>query len=256
MELSPRTEAAGYRLLAVDTAESTNAAALAAVRHGADRLWITAGEQTRGRGRHGRDWASPPGNLYASLGLSLPARAPFAPKLGFVAGVSLAEAIRMTAPASATHLALKWPNDALVGGRKLAGILLEGQSIDADRMAIAIGIGVNVAAFPPELADKAVALTEADPAASAGDLFLALADRMAINLGAFGPEGEGFPAIREAWLRYALAPGERLRIRLPAEEIHGTFAGLDSDGHLEIDTELGRRIVLAGDVFLGDREGE
>lgn len=251
MELSPRIESAGFRLSAHVRLGSTNATALEALRDGADRIWITAEEQVAGRGRHGRDWSSPPGNLYASLGLISPAPPAHTPKLGFVAGVALAEAIRTSAPASGASLRLKWPNDALVDGLKLAGILLEGQPVPDRGQGVAIGIGINVAHIPPGLADRATALHQRDPQISVSDLFMALADRMAYFLDLFG-DGSGFPAIREAWLANALPIGSRLRIRLPSEEVHGSFSGIDLDGHLELTTETGLRRILAGDVFLGE----
>src|SRR6185437_11516664 len=143
MQLSSAAVAAGYRLTAHDTLASTNAEALALAR-GGERgpLWVVAREQTAGRGRRGNSWVSPPGNLYATLLLTDPAPAEYAPQLSFVAVLALYDAIAASAPALRKALALKWPNDLLCGSAKLAGILIEGERA-ADALAVAIGIGVN-----------------------------------------------------------------------------------------------------------------
>ena len=167
------------QLLHVTRAESTNAAALAAVQAGADRLWVVADEQTAGRGRHGRDWVSPPGNLYASLGLSDPCPAEVSPLLGFVAGLSLVEAACMLVPASMrARLRLKWPNDCLQDGGKLSGILLEGMMLPARKQGVTIGIGVNIRHKPEGIGQETAHLCALNPDATPGLLFEALSARM------------------------------------------------------------------------------
>ncbi len=251
IELSPRAIADGFQLLHVTRAESTNEAALKAVQAGVDLFWVVADEQTMGRGRHGRSWASPPGNLYASLGLHDPCPAAFSPLLGFVAGLSLAEAILAIAPGLKPVLHLKWPNDAQIDGAKLAGILLEGTTLGGGATGVAIGIGVNVAHFPEGLDQKATALAahirNIDPAL----LFDALSERMAGNLALFD-RGAGFAAIRAGWLAHALPNGTPLRVKLPAGERHGRFAGIDPAGHLLLETGGPVETIMVGDVFPGD----
>ena len=107
-------------------------------------LWVVAGEQTQGRGRQGRPWSSPRGNLHASVLLRNPCTQRFAPQLGFVAGVSLLQALRAAAPAA--PVALKWPNDVLCGAAKLAGVLVEGATLPGGDFACVIGFGVNCVA--------------------------------------------------------------------------------------------------------------
>ena len=128
MQLHSAAVAAGYRLATHETLASTNAEALTLAR-GGERgpLWIVARQQTAGRGRRGNAWVSPPGNLYASLLLVDPAPAECAPELSFVAALALHDAILDRAPDLRADLALKWPNDILCGGAKLAGILIEGE---------------------------------------------------------------------------------------------------------------------------------
>jgi BirA family transcriptional regulator, biotin operon repressor / biotin---[acetyl-CoA-carboxylase] ligase len=248
LTLSPEAEAAGFQLFHVTRAESTNAAALRAVELGADRLWIVADEQTAGRGRHGRAWQSPPGNLYASLGLAAPCPSRVVPLLGFVAGLSLAEAILMLAPALSGLLRLKWPNDCLLTGAKVAGILLEGTSLKGGETGLALGVGVNVAHAPMGLDQPATALASHAAGIDRDMLFTALSERISANLVLFN-QGAGFDAIRQGWLKHALPPGARLRVKLPAGVREGRFAGLDPTGALLLETETGIQAILVGDVF-------
>src|ERR1700683_468668 len=152
MRLDPGATAAGFSLIARDILDSTNAEAL---RHALEHrgeispLWITAREQTAGRGRRGNHWISPPGNLYATLLLKDVASPRHAPELSFVAALAVHDAILDCAPEVRNRLALKWPNDVLCGGGKLAGILLESHRLDAG-LALAVGIGVNCLHHPSQ----------------------------------------------------------------------------------------------------------
>src|SRR5258708_39940625 len=133
--------AADRPIARLDTVDSTNAEALRRARAGErGPLWIVARQQSAGRGRRGRAWVSPPGNLHATLLLTDPAPAAAAPQLGFVAGLALVDAAAAAAPLLASRLALKWPNDLLCGARKIAGILIEGEG---SPLTVAVGIGVN-----------------------------------------------------------------------------------------------------------------
>lgn len=251
MELGAAAQRAGFRLTWQDAVPSTNDLALAALQAGDDRHWFVAGQQLAGRGRHGRGWVSPPGNLYASLALRNPCAPAHAPLVGFVAGLSLAEALAAVAPALAPALALKWPNDCQLAGAKLAGILLEGTTLPQGQSGVVIGMGVNVR-HHPDLPDYPVtALTAHGVMIEAADVFSALSDRVAANLDLFDG-GRGFGAIRERWLRHALPLGTPLRVRLPAGERHGRFAGLDPDGHLLLETGGALEAVMVGDVFLAE----
>ena len=152
MRLSSAASRGGYRLEAFDRLGSTNDEAMARARAGdPGRLWIVAGEQGRGRGRHGRHWASPPGNLHASLLLVDPCPPALAPQLGFVAGLALHEAAAACGVAPG-RLTLKWQNDLLLDGAKVAGILLEGAAGPGGGLAVVIGWGVNVAHRPAGVA--------------------------------------------------------------------------------------------------------
>lgn len=206
-----------------------------------------ADEQTGGRGRLGRGWASPPGNLYASLALIDPAPVAAAPQLGFVAGVALHEALsRLTGPL-AGRLAIKWPNDLLLGGAKLAGILVDGTTLPDGRLAAVIGMGVNLASHPGNTPYAATDLRETGlrPA----DVLPVLAGTMADML-ALWDEGRGFPRICEIWLGRAHALGRNITVNTGKITRQGIFRSLDAHGRLMLETEQGLALIEAGDIFM------
>jgi BirA family biotin operon repressor/biotin-[acetyl-CoA-carboxylase] ligase len=249
MDLGPRAHAAGFAHTHLPVVDSTNAEAF---RRNGDRLWITAGAQTSGRGRRGRDWTSPPGNLYASLRLENPAPSRRAAELCFVAALALSDAVAATAPRAAASLALKWPNDVLIGGAKVAGILVEAVH-EADRFAAAIGCGVNVAHHPEGLAYTATHLAATDAPIDAALLCAALSDAMARRLDQWRA-GDGFAETRRAWLSLAAGLGRIVRVRLPSEEIEGVFEALDEEGALILrEAGGGRRPISAGEIFFPTR---
>lgn len=251
MELGAAALDAGFHLTFQEAVPSTNDLALDFLKSGGDRGWFLAGQQLAGRGRHGRNWVSPPGNLFASVALAAPCPPAKAPLIGFVGGVSLAQAIIDVAPGLQPLVHLKWPNDCLLAGAKLAGILLEGISLPEGRTGVAIGIGVNVANRPDVPDYPVTALVDHVARPDRNGLFRALSHRFAQNLDLFSA-GNGFAAIRELWLRHAVPAGTKLRVRLPSGERHGTFGGLDPDGHLLLDTGRAIEAVMVGDVFLAD----
>lgn len=249
LKLDPNLAARGYALRHEPEIGSTNSAAKEALREGADRLWIVADEQKSGRGRHERGWVSPPGNLYASLALAAPCDPAKLPLIGFVAGVALVEAIAALSPDLATRVALKWPNDALLDGAKLAGILLEGELDPAGRPGVVIGMGVNVAHAPQGLDQAATFLAQSAGWITRDSLFDALQRTFAEALSIFD-EGRGFGLIRQRWLASSLPMGQRLRVKLPDGAREGTFSGLDAHGALRLETNSGPVTIVAGDVFV------
>jgi BirA family transcriptional regulator, biotin operon repressor / biotin---[acetyl-CoA-carboxylase] ligase len=251
MRLDPEAERWGFRLATHDVLPSTNAAALRhSLEHAGDvrPLWIVAREQTQGRGRRGNTWTSPRGNLYATLLLHDPAPPPHAPELSFVAALAVVDAIAGRAPMVADRLALKWPNDVLCGGEKLAGILLEGRML-GETIAVAIGIGVNCMHHPAQTNYPATDLAAAGAQVSADDLFAALSGAMLERLTQWR-NGADFAAIRRDWLARAAGLGEPMRVRLPDREISGRYEGLDDSGCLVLrlaDDAL--QTIAAGEVF-------
>lgn len=263
MRLPPEVEAAGYRLTYLDATGSTNDDAAEAVRAGdPGRHWFVAGEQRAGRGRHGRPWASPPGNLSASLLLVEPCEPALAPQLGFVAGLALHEAVSATTGVGPPRLSLKWPNDLLLDGAKAAGLLLEGHCLGpAGLFALVIGIGVNVVAAPGGTPYPTATLRSAAPFLTAETLVCALARSFAEHFEVWGRGLRGHPAdafatVRRRWLDRAAGIGDPVTVRLPGGDRTGIFLGLDSSGRLELHTPTGTELVDAGDLyFLRSRPG-
>jgi BirA family biotin operon repressor/biotin-[acetyl-CoA-carboxylase] ligase len=241
----------GFQVLAFETVGSTNDVAMALARTGGpDRCWLVARTQSSGRGRHGRTWASPAGNLYASLLLIDVVPIELAPQLGFVAGVALARALRALVAEDA-RLKLKWPNDVLFDGAKLGGILLEGTTVSEGHFASIIGIGVNCSSYPRDLAYPATALAETGAAQSAPqDLFLRLSAEIAHWLDVFA-RGKEFAAIRREWLSLATGVGAPIKVSTPARHLEGRFQTIDATGRLILENEAGVVAIEAGDVILG-----
>jgi BirA family biotin operon repressor/biotin-[acetyl-CoA-carboxylase] ligase len=249
MRLDPAAVAAGFRLSAHDTLPSTNTEALAQARRGeTGALWVTARQQTAGRGRRGNAWISTPGNLYATLLVCGPAAPDNAPELSFVAALAVHDAIVDRAAALHEKLALKWPNDILYGGQKLAGILIESENFEA-RLAVAIGIGVNCMHHPVDTVYPATDLAAAGAFVSEEDLFFALSGAMARRLEQW-QRGAGFQSIRGDWLDRAASIGGEMRVRLPNREFSGRAEALDERGRLLLRLTDGTlETITAGDVF-------
>jgi BirA family biotin operon repressor/biotin-[acetyl-CoA-carboxylase] ligase len=202
-------------------------------------LWLRAERQTGGRGRQGRDWHSPSGNLYASTLVRLRPGDPAAATLALVAAVALQEVISAYAPVH--QVLIKWPNDLLVEGEKLSGILLE-RADDA----VVIGIGVNLASHPEGLDRPVTSLATLIGAAPHPATFLeTLADSFARWLGRW--RGEGLASVRSKWL----AAAHPIGTALATSAGEGLFEGLDETGALRLRLADGAsHVIHAGDVFL------
>lgn len=217
----------------------------------AGRTWITARRQTAARGRRGRAWVGPEGNFAATLVLPLddPAAAPLR---SFVAALALHDAL-VGLTGRPEPFALKWPNDVLLNGGKVAGILLESLTAGGRVAGLAIGIGVNLTEAPgaDEVepgALRPVALARETGVTATPDAFLdALAPAYAHREAQFATYG--FAPVRAAWLARAARLGETITARLPAEEITGVFREVDEQGRLVLSTPRGLRRIAAGDIF-------
>jgi len=209
---------------------------------------VLAETQTAGRGRHGRPWLSPPGNLHLSV--LLDARVARPGGLGLLAGVAAVDALAPLLP-EGIALHLKWPNDLVAEGCKLGGVLIEaGTRGDGASWAVA-GIGVNLVAHPcdadrPATSLAALGVTPPLPRALAE----AVIDRLIAW--SWRARADGFGVIVAAWQRRAQPPGTAISVRLPAGSVSGRYAGLDADGALLLSLADGRmRRVVAGEVFPG-----
>jgi BirA family biotin operon repressor/biotin-[acetyl-CoA-carboxylase] ligase len=239
---------APFRLIAYETIGSTNDELKRLAREGAgEGLVITAARQTAGRGRRGRSWTSPSGNLYSSILLRPQCRAAKAAQLGFVAALGVADAIGELAPV--VGLRYKWPNDLLANGKKVSGILLETEMVSGDQPDFVIlGIGINLVSSPRDTPYPATSLAEEGaPRITPARMIAALIRHFAGWLTIW--QQDGFAPIREAWLGRAAGLGEPIQVRLERDTLHGRFVDLDNDGALLLDMPSGSRRVAAGEVF-------
>jgi BirA family transcriptional regulator, biotin operon repressor / biotin---[acetyl-CoA-carboxylase] ligase len=240
---------ASYRLVFFETIGSTNDEAKRLARAGgAEGTVVWALQQTAGRGRRGRRWLSPPGNLYASLVLRPDCPGARAAQLGFAAALASCDALAELVPGLG-GLACKWPNDVLLGGCKIAGILLESEVGKGDALAwLVLGLGVNLAWAPSATEFPATSLAGQglEPVPPAAMLeafarhFCAWAQRWR--------EG-GFAAVREAWKQRAALLGEPIQVRLENVTLRGRCLDLDAQGALLLETGDGVRRISAGEVF-------
>ncbi|HLF58510.1 MAG TPA: biotin--[acetyl-CoA-carboxylase] ligase [Alphaproteobacteria bacterium] len=236
------------RLLAFETIDSTNDEARRRALAGApEGTAVAADAQTAGRGRQGRRWDSPPGNLYCSLLLRPGCSAAKGANLSFAAALAVADAIEPVLP-DGVELHFKWPNDVLLNGKKVAGILLESE-IKGERLEwIVVGVGVNVARFPADAMYPATSLAAMGCRnVTVREVMEPYLDYIRVWYGRW--QNEGFEPLRAAWLARAEGLGRMIEVGLGAERIRGTFMDLDSDGALVLESEGSSRRITAGDVF-------
>jgi BirA family biotin operon repressor/biotin-[acetyl-CoA-carboxylase] ligase len=257
--LCSRAVMAGYGLAAFDSIGSTNAEALTRARAGErGPMWFVTSEQTAGRGRRHRPWIAPRGNLASSILETIDVSPATAATLGFAAGLALEAALRKVCEASPRpagsdqmKFALKWPNDVLAGQKKLAGILLEAETVADNRLAVVVGIGTNVVAAPEGTPTPATSLHALGVDVGAEELFIALSDSWAVFRGIWD-SGRGFAEIRLKWLECAAGLGQPVSIHSGGSTVTGTFDTIDEAGCMIVRTLEGRRVAIsAGDVYFG-----
>jgi BirA family biotin operon repressor/biotin-[acetyl-CoA-carboxylase] ligase len=247
------TVPAGYRLESLETIDSTNVEALRRAAAGeTGPLWLRAVEQTGGRGRSGRSWSSPPGNLYASLLIRLDVPPARVAELSLVAGVALHRVVERLLPheAAAGRLQLKWPNDLLVDAGKLAGVLIETSMVVGDRgVTTVIGVGVNIASHPTDLGRPATSLAAHGADIPPSDLQSEIAAELDRCLHAW--RSEGFAPVRAAWLARAHKVGVQVSVNTKDGCRQGRFVGLAEDGALMVKSDDGmEHRVTFGDVTI------
>ncbi len=253
--LGSRAVERGYRLIGFDSVGSTSTEASRAGAAGdVGNVWFCALQQTAGRGRRGRAWQTAHGNLAASLLVVLDGSAEHAATLGFVAGVALATAMSQVTAVGSAHaprIALKWPNDVLADGAKLAGILLEAHRHPSGGSFVVVGIGVNIVSAPSGLPYPAISLATLGIAASAEQVFAALSDAWVDSFETWAGAG-GVEAILARWRGAAAGIGGEIAVTQDGEVVRGVFETIDGSGRLILRAPDSRRVVIsAGDVHFG-----
>jgi BirA family biotin operon repressor/biotin-[acetyl-CoA-carboxylase] ligase len=278
--LGPAAERAGFRLKAFETIDSTNMEAMRLGR-GGDRgpVWVVSTHQAAGRGRRGRSWSTPRGNLAASL-LRVTALPPAqAATIGFVASLALERALRKVAPGAnvvagldggmadasnaSTHhgfvqpsrkrvrFELKWPNDVLADGAKLAGILLESEAVADHARIVVVGIGVNVVSAPCDTPYPAASLADLGSSVDPKELFQMLSESW-VEMESVWDEGRGIARLRELWLASAAGLGAPIAVQTGGALTRGVFETIDEAGQLVVRKPDGsRQTIAAGEVHFG-----
>lgn len=219
---------------------------------------IWAREQVAGRGRRGRSWSSPPGNLYATVATVLPVPLSKAPQCSFVSCLALRDALQEAAPHISEKLCLKWPNDVLLSGAKIAGLLLE-TVVPRSRFSgekkpwILIGSGVNIATMPNATPYPVTCVQEHAPSISLETVLTLYLKKLATRLDQW--RMLGFERIRADWLEKAYRLGEPIQVRDPAkpeEHIECLFQTISADGALVVLQDGEKRQFDAAEILFSD----
>lgn len=248
------------RFISLDIVGSTNAVARDYAECGdLGPLWVKADQQTEGRGRRGRAWKSKHGNLYSTGLYPSSGDVRQTALLSFVAALAVYDLVQTYVPEA--NIALKWPNDVLVNGAKISGILLESGKHKFGSW-VAVGVGVNLVSHPDgtefpathlleHISDKG--LNDPEPVFTGSDAALAiLASRFDHWRHIF--DTDGFAPIRKAWTQRAYNLPGSVNVRLPSEEFSGEATGLGENGELQVRLADGTiRDIHAGDVFFADQ---
>jgi BirA family transcriptional regulator, biotin operon repressor / biotin---[acetyl-CoA-carboxylase] ligase len=238
-----------YHLLSFDSLDSTNEEAKRLAKgggcHGAV-IW--AKKQSSGKGRLGRNWVSAEGNLFVSVLLQPHKAMTELSQLSFVAALAVVEAIKPLLPEGNT-LQCKWPNDILLNGRKLAGILLESFQMEESGGWVVVGVGVNIDNFPPRTEFPATCLKDAGVELVSAKIVLSRFIHHFIE--AYNEwDQKGFARTRKQWQANAWGLGEKLTARLPDSQMEGIAEGIDPHGSLVLRLDNGKKQhVLAADIF-------
>ena len=250
--MSVKADIGAGRHIALPEIDSTNAEGFRRVSGLDGATWITAGYQTAGRGRRARPWTSPPGNFHGTLVLKPQEPAETVALRSFVAALALRDAL-VTLTGLPASFTLKWPNDVLCNGGKLAGILLESSGLGGPDPVLCIGIGVNLIAAPdPDQVEPGavppVSLLQETGLRFTPETFLAaLAPAFAARVATF--RADGFAPLRSDWLAHAARLGEPIRARTGTVTRDGVFETIDVQGNLILRTSQGPLAIPAAEVF-------
>ena len=253
--INNKTEASPVEIWRYDSLDSTNTQAKTLLKEGqTPPFWVIADQQTAGRGRQGRSWISEPGNLYTSCTRRFEKDAGTLSTAALVTALAVKDAILETS-GPIEGLILKWPNDVLIGPAKLAGILIEAQSVPTPSPIgepstdLIIGIGVNIAACPKIDGRQTTSLAARGVDTTPSQLHTALMTSMDHWL-AIWQEGQNTKTIIEAWQQHAAPEGTQLTVKSGQTTYKGKFAGLNEAGNLKLTLENNERATItAGEVL-------
>ncbi|MDV7338843.1 biotin--[acetyl-CoA-carboxylase] ligase [Terasakiella sp. A23] len=242
-----------FQLAAFESLDSTNDELRRRAMDGAvSNTVIAALEQTKGRGRRGRTWVSEPGNLFCSILQKPNVSMAEAAKASFVSALAIHDAIKEAVGDFDCDVQCKWPNDILVDGYKVSGILLESQAQTGRNQLdwLIIGIGINLNHSPADTPYPSGYINAyRDKSINPAEMLEILLRHFQLWFERW--ETLGFQAIRDAWLERAKGLGKTITVNLSNEKLIGTFETLDHDGALVLQTPTGQRVITAGDVFFG-----
>ncbi len=231
-------------IIELETVDSTNTYAkrIAYEEDAADGTVVWAHEQTAGRGRQGNSWTSPVGNLYMSIIIRPEVEAQYLGQLAFLSAVALYNVLKNIATKN-LEVELKWPNDVLLGGKKLSGILIEA---DSSQKWVVIGLGVNVASAPMGCAS----LSDMGFQSYTTEILMKkLSDEFEKLVKKWQKQGFGF--IRKKWLAHAYNMGKEITVKMGNNIIIGTFRGIDTTGNLLLELPDGStKVINSAEVFL------
>jgi BirA family biotin operon repressor/biotin-[acetyl-CoA-carboxylase] ligase len=240
----------GWTVVAFETIGSTNDEAIRRADEGApEGTVIVARQQEGGRGRRGRSWSSPPGNAYSSTIVRPACRPDRAAQLAFATALAVSDVALQGLPPTRT-VRLKWPNDVLVDGAKIAGILLESAiGAGGDVQHVVIGTGINVA-FAPAATATGYAAASLQALGDRRDALAILQAYLAALAVRVAQWRDGFAGTRADWLARAAWLGEQVSVSQGDERVTGRFTGLDADGALLLEPPDGpSRRIVSGEVF-------
>lgn len=252
MKAQPKNLLNDYHLLSYDVLDSTNEEGKRLAGGGASHgAVIWAKRQTNGRGRMGREWISPAGNLYVSVLLSPGCELAQSSQISFVAAVAAVETLQPIIPGEG-HITCKWPNDVLMDGKKIGGILLESFATQDDsgkeRQWVVVGVGINIDSYPKETRYPAACLRDAGVEIISAKIVLS---RFVYNFIQWYDtwQNVGFPPVHETWLKHAHQLGMPIEVQIGQETHSGLFHGVDKLGRLELELTDGTiKPFSAGDV--------
>jgi BirA family biotin operon repressor/biotin-[acetyl-CoA-carboxylase] ligase len=237
---------AGVDRIAFDTIDSTNKEAARRAASYTQPLWILAGEQTAGVGRRGRAWSSQQGNFAATLLMPITGDLSSIALHSFVASLALRDAL-VHLTDQPDRFAMKWPNDVLMDGGKVAGILLETCGIGPSHLSIGIGVNLAIAPETAKIEQVSTPPKHLSGQITPSDFLTLLAHFFSLRVEQFS--NEGFAATRADWLQNAAKLGEAITARMPTREITGIFVTVDEGGGVVLQAGSDQHVIHAADIF-------